>query len=215
MADHSEKAKQGFWEEFEVRGRSCALSPLCLWVKNAILAWKRRGFPALRTSQHCFSFPCFPCPAKFLPGPFFPLLFPHVRGSFSFLILELRAFCSLQGFVPSPPINSLIKLLLGSLSLPASAPSALLSVRKPSSSSKEPFLCLSLPLAAQNRLFSPTLPHRCCSSKSASSSTPGRRASGQRTRLRIATRTSCPVRRRWMPVWWFFTVISAAFSGTS
>lgn len=134
MADHSEKAKQGFWEEFEVRDAPvCALSHLCLWVKNVILAWERHGFPALRISSPCcFSFSCFPCSTSYFPVLSF-IAFSHVRGSFSFLVLELRAFCSLQGFVPSPPINSLIKWLLGSLSFPASTPSTLLSIRNPSS----------------------------------------------------------------------------------
>lgn len=104
MADHSEKAKQGFWEEFEVRDAPvCALSHLCLWVKNVILSWERHGFPALRTSSPCcFSFSCFPCSTSYFPVLSF-IAFSHVRGSFSFVILELRAFCSLQGFVPSPP----------------------------------------------------------------------------------------------------------------
>lgn len=74
MADHSEKAKQGFWEEFEVQDAP-VLPPRGL----SNLHGSAVVFPALATSsQRCRSFSHSLCSTELCPGPFFPVVFSHV-----------------------------------------------------------------------------------------------------------------------------------------
>lgn len=131
------------------------------------------------SAQHCFSFSLF---SVLIPAPFpcFPCSF---QNSFprQFLPLFPAGVCPFSPHELSPQAASQSPL-----------PSCQL------------FPGLGIPRRfsfASGTGFSLCCPHRCCSSRNASSCIPGKRDNGRRTRPRIATRTSCPVRSHQKLLW--------------